>query len=71
MPPEEMILIPAVFHDSLLYTSLAQASEQEWQPMHRSIRVARMTFMVCLLSALPLAGLTHIILVLINKSWFQ
>jgi hypothetical protein len=36
-PPEEWILMPAVCHDIFLCTSLAQASEQEWQPMQRSI----------------------------------
>jgi predicted naringenin-chalcone synthase len=39
-PPEDAILIPAVFHDSNLCTNRAQAKEQEWQPMQRSIREA-------------------------------
>ena len=30
--------MPAVSQDKRLCTSLAQASEHEWQPMHRSMR---------------------------------
>ncbi len=30
--------MPAVSQDKRLCTSRAQASEQEWQPMHRSMR---------------------------------
>jgi len=36
-PPEDIIRIPAVSQDNLLCTRRAQASEQEWQPMHLSI----------------------------------
>ena len=43
-PPDEAILIPAVFHESSLCTSRAHAKEQEWQPMHRSIREAVKVF---------------------------
>jgi hypothetical protein len=37
-PPVDRIRIPAVSQERCLYTSRAQAREQEWQPMHRSIR---------------------------------
>jgi hypothetical protein len=37
-PPEETIRIPAVSQESLLCTKRAQANEQAWQPMHRSMR---------------------------------
>jgi hypothetical protein len=30
--------MPAVFHERFLCTRRAQASEQEWQPMQRSMR---------------------------------
>lgn len=43
-PPEEEIRMPAVFQDSSLWTSLAQAKEQEWQPMQRSILEAVRVF---------------------------
>jgi len=36
-PPDEAIRMPAVSHDRFLCTSLAQAREQEWQPIQRSI----------------------------------
>jgi hypothetical protein len=36
-PPEEMMRMPAVSQDNLLFTSRAQAKEQAWQPMHLSI----------------------------------
>jgi len=36
-PPVEWIRIPAVSQEIFLWTSLAQASAQEWQPMHRSM----------------------------------
>ena len=37
--------IPAVSHERNLCTSRAQAREQEWQPMHLSIRGAVKIFM--------------------------
>ena len=37
-PPDEIIRIPAVSQDRRLWTCLAQAREQEWHPMHRSMR---------------------------------
>jgi hypothetical protein len=36
-PPDEIIRIPAVSQDNRLFTNRAQAKEQAWQPMHRSI----------------------------------
>jgi hypothetical protein len=36
-PPEDFILMPAVSQDISLCTRRAHASEQEWQPMQRSI----------------------------------
>jgi hypothetical protein len=39
-PPEEAMRMPAVFQDRFWCTSRAQASEQEWQPMQRSMRGA-------------------------------
>jgi hypothetical protein len=45
-PPEEAMRMPAVSQDRRLCTSLAQASEQEWQPMQRSILGAVRIFMV-------------------------
>jgi hypothetical protein len=36
--------IPAVSQDNLLCTRRAQASEQEWQPIHLSIRGVVSTF---------------------------
>jgi len=36
-PPEERIRIPAVSQEIRLCTIRAQASEQEWQPIQRSI----------------------------------
>ncbi len=45
-PPAEAILIPAVSQERFLWTSLAQASEQEWQPMQRSILGVVRIFMV-------------------------
>jgi hypothetical protein len=43
-PPDERMRIPALSHDSVLCTSLAQANEHEWQPMQRSILGARSIF---------------------------
>lgn len=43
-PPEEAMRIPAVSQESRLYTNRAQAKEQEWQPIHLSIREAFRTF---------------------------
>jgi hypothetical protein len=37
-PPEDRMRIPAVSQESRLCTRRAQASEQEWHPMQRSIR---------------------------------
>jgi len=45
-PPEERMRIPAVFQERRLCTSRAQAREQEWQPMHRSILGAVSLFMM-------------------------
>src|SRR5574340_1424256 len=44
-PPEERMRIPAVSQDRRLCTSRAQASEQEWHPMQRSIRGVVRIFM--------------------------
>jgi hypothetical protein len=44
-PPEERMRIPAVFQERRLCTRRAQAKEQEWQPMHRSILSAISIFM--------------------------
>ena len=45
-PPEDIIRIPAVSQDNLLCTRRAQASEQEWQPIHLSILGAVSTLAV-------------------------
>jgi hypothetical protein len=37
-PPEEWIRIPDVDHETRWWIRRAQASAQEWQPIHRSIR---------------------------------
>jgi len=44
-PPEDLMRMPARFQDMDLYTRRAQAIEQQWQPMQRSMRIARWTFM--------------------------
>jgi hypothetical protein len=49
-PPEETIRIPAESQETRLYTRRAQASEQELQPMHRSILGVVKTFMKFLLN---------------------
>jgi hypothetical protein len=36
-PPEDTMRIPAVSQERRLCNCRAHASEQEWQPMHRSI----------------------------------
>jgi hypothetical protein len=36
-PPDDRMRMPAVSQESRLCTRRAQASEQEWQPMHRFI----------------------------------
>jgi hypothetical protein len=36
-PPVDLMRMPALFHERFLYTYRAQAKEQEWQPMQRSI----------------------------------
>jgi hypothetical protein len=43
-PPEEAMRMPAVFQDRFLCTRRAQASEQEWQPIQRSMRGAVRVF---------------------------
>src|SRR5512135_374016 len=45
-PPEDLMRIPAVSQERRLWTSRAQASEQEWHPMQRSIFGAVRIFMV-------------------------
>jgi hypothetical protein len=45
MPPEDWMRMPAFSQDRHLCTTRAQAREQEWQPMHRSMRVALSCFM--------------------------
>src|SRR5512136_1344250 len=44
-PPVDWIRIPALSQESCLCTRRAQAREQEWQPMHRSIRGVLKIFM--------------------------
>jgi hypothetical protein len=44
-PPDEAMRMPAVSQESRLWIRRAQASEQEWQPMHLSIRGAVRIFM--------------------------
>jgi hypothetical protein len=38
--------MPAVDQEILWFTNRAQASEQDWQPMQRSMRVARNIFIL-------------------------
>jgi hypothetical protein len=47
-PPVERIRIPALSQESWRYTSRAQAREQEWQPMHCSMRGVLNIFMALL-----------------------
>src|SRR5512143_4072364 len=44
-PPEERMRMPAVSQESRLCTIRAQAREQEWQPMQRSMRGVVRIFM--------------------------
>src|SRR5512137_803599 len=45
-PPADRMRMPDVSHESRLWTIRAQAREQEWQPMQRSMRGVVRIFMI-------------------------